>query len=158
MKKILIRVVDNLFGLTCDAALIHNFFWKDGWNRYCDNYITFFKVLSWVALVCLLINLVCLTIAAVNDSFLETNRKMTEERIDRVGDLWTKIYYFANSLPMLLFVWVCVGDFHLGTVWGFLALFQIWQWEVAKRVRERLSKFDEPGDRLAELLNRPSLN
>lgn len=158
MKTIILRILGMSVGLACDAALIHNFFYKDNWNKYCDNYITFFECFSWVGFFSILVMTIWLVIASANSEFLDQNRKKAEELSKRVGDIWGKVYYFANSLPMLFFVWVFVGDVSLGIVWGLIAIMQVWEWETAKKVREKLSKIDDSGARLADLLKTPSQN
>lgn len=152
MKKILGNIVGYSIGLACDAALIHNFFYKDRWNKYCENYITLFKVFSWVIAVAMFISLISLFIAVANTEYLRKSERHMRDLVEANGRFFSRIWYFVNSIPMLIFVWVFVGNVGLGVVWGICALLQPILWEVSKKVKEKLPTIDDPGLRLADLL------
>ena len=157
MKKILSRIAGTMIGLACDAALIHNFFYQDRWNRYCQNYISAFKVLSWIIFAAMIVVLISRIIAAARPDYLKSNIDMFRKSVDNANSLYSKIYFYANTLPMIFFVWVFVGDYHLGTVWGLCAILTVWGWEVSKKVQEAIAKLDsEPQfniDRLSKNQN-----
>ena len=146
LKTIAGHVLCYSISLACDAALIHNFFYQDRWNVYCDRYIMAFECFSWVILFATLVSLVNHAIAASRPDFLKRYKDTVRKSSTGATSIWRKVYFFVNSLPMLLFVWVFVGDISLGIVWGLCALFGIWNWDMAKRAKEALEKLDAEPD------------
>lgn len=152
VKKVLLSILCYSINLACDAALIHNFFYKDNWNKYCENYITMYEILSWVLVACMLINILFLIVLNTSPEALKKGEKAARKVVESNGRLVGRIWYFVNSLPMLFFVWVFVGDVSLGIVWGICALLSPLSWNLSKSVKEKLSTINDPGIRLADQL------
>lgn len=164
VKKVISRVVNLGLGVLCDLALIYMFIHRNepstsGWNLYCQRYITLFTIYSWVALVCMAIALISLEIALHRDDYLKKNAEQMKSTIENFKPkLWKTLWRWLESVPMLIFVGIFVGNYHLFTVWGILTLLGVGLEQAAKKLEAKMTPPRTFSEAMAELDKKSSMN
>ena len=156
-KKIAINILMQGLGVACDLALIHNFFRQDQWNLYCQRYISMFTAFSWVAMVSAFLVVMNFEIAIRSDDYRRKNAEGLKKSAKDLGPrLWKTIWRWTETIPMLVFVGIFVGNFHLFTVWLLCTLGSVWTEHAAKRLHEKFEKGAQTFTEVMEELSKKS--
>jgi hypothetical protein len=150
-------------GVLCDLALIYNFIHRDvptGWNLYCQRYITLYTIYSWFVLVCMVIAIASLEIAFHREEYRKKNIESLTKSIEGLRPkLWRTLWRWLDTIPMLVFVGVFVGNYWLFTVWGLLTLFGFACEQSAMKLEAKIKAPPQTfGDIMEELNKKSSLN
>lgn len=164
VKKAISKTVNLGIGVLCDLALIYVFIHRNesstnGWTVYCQRYITLYTIYSWVALVCMAITLISFEIALQREDYLKKNAERVKSMAEACQPkLWKTLWRWLEAVPMLLFVGIFVGNYHLFTVWGILILLGAGVEQSAKKLLAKTTPPRTFGEAMAELDKKSSMN
>lgn len=126
LKRVASRSIALGIGVVCDAALIHNFFYQDRWNLYCQRYISVYTAISWLQVVTIGILSVYLEVGVRNEDFRKKNEKTLKDQAESSQPrLWKTLWRFLEHVPMTVFVGIFVGNIHLFVLWTLITVFSI---------------------------------
>lgn len=151
MKEKVSKVAMNIFfqslGIVCDAALIYNFVRREHPTElmiYCNRYITIYTIFCYIMIFAALVMVVHLSIAVRKEDYRKTNEKMLRESAEaNRPKLWKTIWRWTEAVPMLFFVGIFVGNYHLFTLWFILIIFGAVAEKDAKKLLELFQKKPE---------------
>lgn len=164
VKKVASKVVNLGLGVLCDIALIYMFIHRSepstsGWNLYCQRYITIFTIYSWIALVSMGIMLISFEVALHREDYWKKNADRMKGAIETCQPkLWKTLWRWLEAVPMIIFVGIFVGNYHLFTVWTLLTLFGIGLEVTSKKLSDKWSPPRTFGEAMAQLDKKSSMN